>query len=177
MIGSLPLSSFMKHSCRIWHDGFLRELFGHSTLKQIDLFLITQVFGSNISEILKCFSFLERFLEQILVLIVSITSAIIGKTMIWFLYSILLTLLTKTSTKTFQTCCCCSFFLSGEWKPENVNFVNHRVRATPWSLWKALEFNFGLQGRLKSPWQKGSCWKLLEDSLNFCLGVNEIASC
>ena len=47
-----------------------------------------------------------------------------------------------------------------------------RVRATPWSPWKALEFNFGLQGHLKSPWKKGFYGKLLENSLNFILGEN-----
>lgn len=65
MISSLLLSSFMKHPSRIWHDGFLRELFAHSTLKQIDLFLITQVFGSNIADTLKCFSFLWTFSSEI----------------------------------------------------------------------------------------------------------------
>ena len=39
-----------------------------------------------------------------------------------------------------------------------------------WSAWKALEFNFGLQGHLKSPWKRGFCGKLLENCLNFCVG-------
>ena len=47
--------------------------------------------------------------------------------------------------------------------------TSNRVRATPWSPWKALEFKFRLQGRLKSPWKKWFCGKQLENSLNICL--------
>ena len=45
----------------------------------------------------------------------------------------------------------------------------YRVRATSWSPWKALEFNFRFQGRLKSP--EEFLLKVLENnenSLNFC---------
>ena len=44
------------------------------------------------------------------------------------------------------------------------------VRATPWSPWKALEFNIWFQGRLKSPWKEEFFVKVLENdgnSLNF----------
>ena len=49
-----------------------------------------------------------------------------------------------------------------------------RVRATPWSPWKALGFNFRFQGRLKSPWKEEFLLKVLENnekSLNFCSDV------
>ena len=44
------------------------------------------------------------------------------------------------------------------------------VRATPWSPWKALEFNIWFQGCLKSPWKEEFYVKVLENngnSLNF----------
>ena len=44
------------------------------------------------------------------------------------------------------------------------------IRATPWSPWKALEFNIWFQGRLKSPWKEEFFVKVLEnngDSLTF----------
>ena len=44
--------------------------------------------------------------------------------------------------------------------------LNFRNRITPWSLWKAMVFNFRFTGRFKSSWKSRisvkSCWKLLE---------------
>ena len=48
--------------------------------------------------------------------------------------------------------------------------LSYMVRATPWSPWKALEFNIWFQGRLKSPWKEEFFVKVLENkgnSLNF----------
>ena len=69
------------------------------------------------------------------------------------------------------------------WTPLSFHHIQHlysggmfsvfMVRTTPWSPWKALEFNIWFQGRLKSPWKEEIYVKVLENngnSLNF-LGV------
>ena len=51
-----------------------------------------------------------------------------------------------------------------------MQFTVYMAHATPWSPWKALEFNIWFQGRLKSPWKEEVLVKVLENngnSLNF----------
>ena len=63
-------------------------------------------------------------------------------------------------TSSFRKCRCCLLVtvfgsrigaVAHNWF-QTINFV--AACATPWGSLKALEFNFGLQGRLKSPWKK-----------------------
>ena len=57
--------------------------------------------------------------------------------------------------------CTCIFVNQCLGTASSVSNIILRVHAITWSPWKALEFNFGLQGCLKSPWENGFCGKLL----------------